>query len=66
MNKLSRLRRSRDSWKSKATERAEQLREFRKTKARYQKRLEGLQSRIETLEHQLSQEKKARLDAILK
>lgn len=61
MNKLSRLRRSRDSWKNKATKRAEQLREFRKTKARYQKRLEGLQSRLETLEQQLSQEKKARL-----
>jgi predicted nucleic acid-binding Zn-ribbon protein len=66
MNKLSRLRRSRDSWKSKATERAEQVREFRKTKARYQERLEGLQSRLETLEHQLSQKKKARRGATLK
>ena len=66
MNKLSRLRRSRDSWKSKATERAEQLREFRKTKARYQKRLEGLESRITTLEQQLLQEKKVRLGATLK
>lgn len=66
MNKLSRLRRSRDSWKSKATERAEQLREFRKMKARYQKRLEGLQSRIETLEQQRLQEKKVRLGATLK
>lgn len=66
MNKLSRLRRSRDSWKSKATERAEQLREFRKTKARYQKRLEGLESRITTLEQQLLQEKKVRLGAALK
>jgi hypothetical protein len=36
MNKISRMRRSRDSWKSKATDRAEQLREFRKTKARQQ------------------------------
>lgn len=66
MNKLARLRRSRDSWKSKATERAEQLREFRKTKARYQTRLDGLQARIATLEQQLLQEKKARLGATLK
>ena len=66
MNKLSRLRRSRDSWKRKASERAEQLRDFRKTKARYQKRLEGLQTRIATLEHQLWQEKKARFSATVK
>ncbi len=59
MNKVSRMRRSRDSWKSKATDRAEQLREFRKTKARQQRKVEHLQERINTLEEQLSQEKKA-------
>lgn len=59
MNKISRMRRSRDSWKSKATDRAEQLREFRKTKARQQRKIDSLQARMATLEEQLSQEKKA-------
>lgn len=59
MNKVSRMKRSRDSWKNKATDRAEQLREFRKAKTRYQKRIERLQGRIETLEQQREQEKKA-------
>lgn len=59
MNKISRMRRSRDSWKSKATDRAEQLREFRKAKARQQRKIESLQERMTTLEEQLSQEKKA-------
>ncbi len=58
MNKVSRMRRSRDSWKSKATDRAGQLREFRKTKARQQRKIEHLQERINTLEEQLLQEKK--------
>ena len=50
MTKLARLRRSRDNWKRKASDRAEQLRESRKTKARYQKRLETLRARIKLLE----------------
>ena len=58
MNKLSRMRRSRDSWKGKATSRAEQLREFRKTKARQQRRIEDLKERIATLEQVLLSEKK--------
>jgi len=59
MNKVTRMKRSRDSWKDKATARGEQLREFRKTKTRYQKRIERLQGRITTLDQQLSEEKKA-------
>jgi predicted nuclease with TOPRIM domain len=59
MNKISRMRRSRDRWKSKATDRAEQLREFRKTKARQQRKIEHLQARVNALEEQRSQEKKA-------
>ncbi len=58
MHKLSRMRRSRDSWKGKATSRAEQLREFRKTKARQQRRIELLKEHIATLEQELWSEKK--------
>ncbi len=61
MTPLSRMRRSRDSWKSKATERAEQLREYRKTKARDRQRIGELQARIEQLQDDLSQEKKRRV-----
>ncbi len=63
MHKLSRMRRSRDSWKGKATSRAEQLRELRKTKARQQRRIELLKARIARLEQELSSEKKAKLPA---
>ena len=56
MKKVARMRRSRDRWK--ATKRAEQIREFRKTKARQQSRIERLQARIEALEQPVSQEKK--------
>jgi predicted nuclease with TOPRIM domain len=63
MHKLSRMRRSRDSWKGKATYRAEQLRELRKTKARQQRRIELLKERIASLEPDLLSEKKAKLPA---
>ncbi|MCP4407456.1 MAG: hypothetical protein GY807_06800 [Gammaproteobacteria bacterium] len=63
MNKLSRMRRSRDSWKGKATTRAEQLREFRKTKVRHQGRIEYLKERIATLEHTLLVKKKTKFPA---
>jgi hypothetical protein len=59
MPKVSRLRRSRDSWKSKAVERAEQLRESRKATARDCQRIASLQAQVATLEQQLAQEKKA-------
>ena len=58
MKKVARMRRSGDRWKDKATKRAEQIREFRKTKARQQSRIEGLQARIEALEQPVSREKK--------
>lgn len=58
MKKVARMRRSRDRWKDKATKQAEQIREFRKTKARQRSRIERLQARIEALEQQVSQEKK--------
>jgi len=64
MTKLARLRRSRDSWKRKARERAEQRREARKTKARYQKRLDALRARIEVLESSCGAEKKHPLTSV--
>ena len=63
MHKLSRMRRSRDSWKGKATSRAEQLRELKKTKARQQRRIELFKERVATLEQELLAEKKATLSA---
>ena len=58
MKRVARMRRSRDRWKDKATKRAEQIRGFRKTKARQQSRIERLQVRIEALEQPVSEEKK--------
>ncbi len=66
MNKVSRMRRSRDSWKSKATRRAEQLRELRKTKARQHRKMERLHERLNALEPQLSLEKKSAVPRTLK
>ena len=63
MHKLSRMRRSRDSWKGKATSRAEQLRELKKTKARQQRRIELFKERVASLEQELLSEKKAKLSA---
>jgi uncharacterized protein YlxW (UPF0749 family) len=59
MHKVTRVRRSRDRWKQKASERAEQLRELRKAKTRDRQRLVGLQAQVAALEQQLEQEKKA-------
>ena len=61
MHKVTRLRRSRDRWKKKASERAEQLREYRKAKTRERQRIAGLQAQVVALEQQLEQEKKALL-----
>ena len=58
MHKVTRLRRSRDRWKEKASERAEQLREYRKAKTRDRQRIAGLQAQVAALEQRLEQEKK--------
>lgn len=63
MHKLSRMRRSRDSWKGKATSRAEQVRELKKTKVRQQRRIELLKEHITSLEQALLSKKKAKLPA---
>jgi septal ring factor EnvC (AmiA/AmiB activator) len=59
MHPVARLRRSRDRCKAKASERAEQLRESRKAKARDRQRLAELQAQVAALEDQLEREKKA-------
>lgn len=64
MHKLSRMRHSRDSWKGKATSRAEQVRELKKTKARQQRRIELLKEHIASLEQALLSEKKTKLPAL--
>jgi len=42
--------RSRDQWKQKAVQRAEELREHRKTQRRYRQKIEQLQAQIRALE----------------
>ena len=58
MTKISRIRRSRDSWKDKATERSEQVREFRKTKARHQSKDRGVASASRDAGERVRAEKK--------
>jgi len=58
MHKLTRMRYSRNEWKNKARERAEQIREYRKAIAREKKRKIELKDRIKELEAKL--EKKRR------
>lgn len=56
----SKILQSRDSWKRKAVERAERLREQRKAHTRARQRIERLQAAVKALEQQVV-EKKVRL-----
>jgi uncharacterized protein YlxW (UPF0749 family) len=58
MTPLARVKNSRNSWKSKATERAEQIRELRKTTTRHRSRIEDLQAQVKALEQKLASKKK--------
>ena len=49
MYQLTRMRVSRDGWKDKARERAEQLREARKSHHRQKERIKALEEENETL-----------------
>ena len=49
MQKLTRMRRSRDEWKDKARERADALREARKSHNRQKEKIESLKGEIEIL-----------------
>lgn len=59
MTPLARVKRSRDRWKDKATERAEQIRELRKTTARHRSRIEALQAQVKELEQEVVTKKKS-------
>jgi uncharacterized coiled-coil DUF342 family protein len=50
MLQRSKIIRSRDEWKLKAVQRAEEIREHRKTQRRYRQKIAHLQSEIRALE----------------
>ena len=57
MLQMSKLLRSREEWKNKAVRRAEENREFRKSKKRHQERIGELKAQLASLE-QVIQDKK--------
>ena len=58
MLQRSKIIRSRDEWKIKAVQRAEELREQRKTLRRYQQKLVQLKAELSALEASTEVEKK--------
>jgi len=50
MPQMSKIRQSRDEWKRKAIQRANEIREFRKTKKRYQEKIAELKAQINAME----------------
>jgi predicted nucleic acid-binding Zn-ribbon protein len=52
------MRYSRDDWKNKATVRAEEVRELKKTKSRHQEKIQELKDKIGVLEKNFPEEKK--------
>ena len=50
MPQMSKIIQSRDEWKGKAVLRANEIREYRKSQKRYQKKISELKARIATLE----------------
>jgi len=59
MSQLSKTIKSRHTWKEKAIQRAEKLREARKTQKRYQKTIAELKADNKTIEQELNDKKKA-------
>ena len=59
MNKVGRLKKSRARWKEKASARAEEIRERRKSEKRLKTRIEELGSRIKTIKEFLLDRKVA-------
>lgn len=58
MNKLARMKNSRNSWKEKARERADKIREARKLKKKQSLKISELRAKNKTLKEKLSGEKK--------
>lgn len=57
MLQRSKVRRSRDEWKRKAVQRADEIRERKKTEKRYQEKIAQLKAQISALE-QAAEDKK--------
>lgn len=54
---MSKIVRSRDEWKEKATQRGDKLREFRKTQNRHQEQIVALKLRNREIERTLKDKK---------
>ena len=58
MLQQSKILRSRDEWRAKAIERADENREHRKTEGRHQETIAELKRKIKELEHEADEGKK--------
>jgi len=58
MLQMSKIIQSRDDWKSKAVQRANEIRELRKTQKRYQKKIAELKRQLNTIEQAVEDKKK--------
>ena len=65
MLQMSKLIRSRDEWRAKATKRAEQVREFKKANLRYQNRISELKEKLIELEESNKKKLKIFLPSII-
>ena len=58
MPQLSKLIRSRDDWKTKAVQRANEIREYRKTIKRHQEQIAAIKSELNALQQGAEDNKK--------
>ena len=56
----SKILRSRDEWREKAIERADEIREYRKSEKRHQKAIGELKQTVKSLQQELEDKKKER------
>jgi hypothetical protein len=56
----SKILRSRDEWREKAVERADEIREYRKLENRHQKTIGELKQTVKNLQQELEDKKKGR------
>lgn len=59
MNKVQRIERSRDSWKEKARIRADEIREYRKTRIMERARIKQLKDEVRRLDVKLKKKQKS-------
>ena len=57
----SKILRSRDEWREKAIERADEIREYRKSENRHQKTIGELKHTVNDLQQELEDKKKGRI-----